>query len=220
MSDEEFYSFSGIGAIVCRVDGREVTSTAFLVGAFDLGVTVAHSFWNDDRWIEPQQCVYTTTDSLGQIRERIPLEYIKTQWTAQPDSFGQVAHDFAVVKLQEPSSFAQRTMPLGRFSGSLSSRVALIGFDHDIAADTFKRRSRGTVYARASVAAVEGAFLHDMDARGLAAGAPVVDERSGVIVGLHTLQAGGARNVMIPMNDWLETTLRAEIALIAGASPP
>jgi hypothetical protein len=44
LSNQEFLSFSGIGAIVCSVDGRQHMSTAFLVGAFDIGVTVAHTF--------------------------------------------------------------------------------------------------------------------------------------------------------------------------------
>ena len=41
-------------------------------------------------------------------------------------------------------------------------------------------------------------------------GAPVIDERTGVIIGIHThLRFGG--NGMITMNDWLESTLRSEI---------
>jgi hypothetical protein len=53
-------------------------------------------------------------------------------------------------------------------------------------------------------------FTHDMDSRGIAPGAPVIDERTGVIIGIHThLPASG--NGMITMNDWLESTLRGEI---------
>ena len=46
LSRQEFYSFSGVGAVVCMVDGEQRMSTAFLVGAFDIGVTVAHTFAN------------------------------------------------------------------------------------------------------------------------------------------------------------------------------
>jgi hypothetical protein len=53
-------------------------------------------------------------------------------------------------------------------------------------------------------------FTHDMDSRGIAPGAPVIDERTGVIIGIHTrLPSRG--NSMITMNDWLESTLRTEI---------
>jgi hypothetical protein len=55
-----------------------------------------------------------------------------------------------------------------------------------------------------------------MDARGIAAGAPVIDERSGVIIGIHTPLASH-RNTMIPMNDWLEATLRDEMELAQQA---
>ena len=49
-----------------------------------------------------------------------------------------------------------------------------------------------------------------MDSRGIAPGAPVIDERTGVIIGIHTrLPPRG--NSMITMNDWLESTLRTEI---------
>src|SRR5262245_11829983 len=44
LSDQEFYSFSGVGVIACTIDGKQHTSTAFLVGAFDIGVTVGHTF--------------------------------------------------------------------------------------------------------------------------------------------------------------------------------
>jgi hypothetical protein len=52
-----------------------------------------------------------------------------------------------------------------------------------------------------------------MDSRGIAPGAPVIDERTGVIIGIHTRL--GTRNGMITMTDWLETTLRGEIQLKA-----
>jgi hypothetical protein len=218
MSDQEFFSFSGVGAIVCTVNGKQTTATAFLVGAFDIGVTVAHTFTSNGQWTEPTDCVYTSTDSVGQIRERIPVSYIKAQWQAEADAFGQPAKDFAVVRLSEPSKFAQRTMPLGKFSGA-ASPVLMIGFKSDINTDTLKRKSRGMVYGRrASGIATAGmaGFVHDMDSRGIAAGAPVIDERTGVIIGLHTLSTSSTtapRNTMITMNEWLEKTLRFEMQI-------
>jgi hypothetical protein len=192
-------------------------STAFLVGAFDIGVTVAHTFEGKDGAATPEDCIYTSTDSLGQIRERIPVSYIKSQWEAEAGASGHAAKDFAVVRLQEPSHYAQRTMPIGKFSGT-AGPVLMIGFRSDMESDPLKAKSRGTVYERKvngiSLASLEG-FTHDIDARGIAAGAPVIDERTGVIIGIHTLaiqhSAGAARNTMITMNEWLEETLRAEI---------
>lgn len=216
MSDEEFFSFSGIGAIVCTVGGKQITATAFLVGAFDIGVTVAHPFTRDGESAHPENCVYTSTDSVGQIRERIPVLYIKTQWQSEADAFGELSKDFAVIRLSEPSRFAQRTMPLGKFSGA-PAPVLMVGFKSDIDADTVKRKSRGTVYGRRATGLVRSnsvGFIHDMDSHGIAAGAPVIDERSGVIIGVHTVstESGVApRNTMISMNDWLEKTLRFEM---------
>lgn len=216
LSDQEYYSFSGVGVISCSVNGERQTSTAFLVGAFDIAVTVAHTLERDGEWADPAECVYTSMDSVGQIRERIPVSYIKAQWAAEDGAFGQPAKDFAVVRLAEPSRFAQRTMPLGKFSGA-AAPVVMVGFKADIDADTVKRKARGTVYERqangVTISSIAG-FVHDMDSRGIAAGAPVIDERSGVIIGIHT-RLGARRNTMIAMNDWLETTLRSEMALTA-----
>jgi len=147
LSDKEYFSFSGVGAVVCTVKGEQRMSTAFLVGAFDIGVTVAHTFVDNGEWVQPENCVYTTTDSIGQIRERIPVAYIKAQWEAEAGAFGQLAKDFAVIRLAEPSRFAQRTMPLGKFSGAAAD-VLMIGFKSNMDADTVKLKTRGTVYER------------------------------------------------------------------------
>jgi hypothetical protein len=219
LSDQEYFSFSGVGAIVCTVKGQQRMATAFLVGAFDIGVTVAHTFVDNGVWVQPENCVYTTTDSVGQIRERIPVAYIKAQWEAEAGAYGQLAKDFAVIRLIEPSRFAQRTMPLGKFSG-IGANVLMIGFKADMDTNTVKLKTRGTVYERkANGLAISDlvGFTHDMDARDIAAGAPVIDERSGVIIGIHTRGrtttsgTGATRNTMITMNDWLETTLRIEM---------
>jgi len=220
LSDQEYFSFSGVGAIVCSVNGKQRMSTAFLVGAFDVGVTVAHTFVDKGKWVQPQDCVYTTTDSLGQIRERIPVAYVKAQWASDAAAFGQLAKDFAVIRLVEPSKFAQRTMPLGKFSGAGAS-VLMIGFKSNMDTDTTKLKTRGTVYERnansIAVANLAG-FTHDMDARDIAPGAPVIDERTGIIIGVHTSGLTGqpgsrrVRNTMIAMNEWLEATIRTELS--------
>jgi len=233
LSSQEYFSFSGVGAIVCTIGGKQHTSTAFLVGAFDIGVTVAHTFEEDGHWTQPSNCVYTSSDSLGQIRERIPVSYIKAQWKSEAGAFGQAAKDFAVVRLSEPSRYAQRTMPLGKFSGAAAA-VLMIGFKSDIDADSLKQKSRGTVYGRKAngitISSLAG-FTHDMDSRGIAAGAPVIDERTGVIIGIHTISRPAAnalrpaqapnttRNTMITMNEWLESTLKVEMQAQSAAQP-
>jgi hypothetical protein len=212
LSDQDFSSFSGVGMIVCTLDGVSRSSTAFLVGAFDIAVTVAHTFKAQEG--EQPACVYNSTDSLGQIRERIPVAYIKSQWEAEPGASGELAKDLAVVRLTQPSRYAQRTMPLGRFSGSAGS-VVMVGFKEAASFDTFKQKKRGRVYddAIGFSKSTLGAFTHDMDSLHIAPGAPVIDERTGVIIGIHTRveRNDSTKNTMITMNDWLEATLRTEL---------
>lgn len=233
LTDQEYFSYSGVGALICTVNGQKQTSTAFLVGSFDLAVTVAHTFVFGKTQANPSDCVYTSTDSTGQIREQLAVAYYKSQWT-EANATGVPAKDLAVLRLVERSAFAHRTLPLGKFSGA-AAPVTMIGFTTDMDTDTFKRKSRGMVYERdtgkkrALTPAVADIFTHDMDAVDLASGAPVLDERSGVIIGVHTslmpstLQATAehtpvahtptARNALITMNSWLENTLRTEIML-------
>lgn len=207
---KDFASFSGVGVISCLVDGKQRTSTAFLVGAFDIGVTVAHTFQKSADGAEPADCAYNSIDSLGQVRERIPVSYVKSQWD-EAGAAGQVSKDFAVVRLSQPSRYAQRTMPLGRFSGPAAS-VVMVGYKSDIDVDSIKRKASGTVYERRAngimSATTGGGFPHDLDSRDIAPGAPLIDETTGVIIGIH---AQSSRNTMITMNDWLEKTLRSEM---------
>jgi hypothetical protein len=201
VSAKDYPSFSGVGVISCMVDGKQRTSTAFLVGAFDIGVTVAHTFQKTASGAEPEDCTYNSLDSYGQVRERIPVSYVKSQWD-ETGSAGQLSKDFAVVRLSQPSRYAQRTMPLGRFSGAAVSAV-MVGYKSDIDADSTKRKARGTVYESREngiVSSSVGGFTHDMDSRGIAPGAPVIDESTGVIIGMHALTD---RNTIITINDWL-----------------
>lgn len=213
LSDQDFSSFSGVGMIVCTLNGTNRSSTAFLVGAFDIAVTVAHTF--SATGDEQPTCVYNSVDSLGQIRERIPVAYIKSQWAVEPGASqapNELSKDVAVVRLTQPSRYAQRTMPLGRFSGAAGS-VLMIGFKDAASSDTFKLKMRGRVYDDAlgvSREIAQGAFTHDMDSRHVAPGAPVIDERTGVIIGIHTT-VEQTKNTIITMNDWLEATIKGEL---------
>ena len=228
LSDQESSTFSGVGAVVCTINGKQSMSTAFLVGAFDIGVTVGHTFSGAGAWAGPENCVYTSTDSLGQIRERIPIVSIKVQWQNEAGAFGQPAKDFAVIRLSESSRYAQRTMPLGKFSGATAS-VLMVGLSPEMDVDAMKSKRRGMVYERKAngmtISNFAG-FMHDMDSRGIAPGAPVIDERTGVIIGIHTTWESSApaarplraRNTMIAMNEWLERTLKAELQSVARVS--
>lgn len=214
----EYEAFSGIGAIVCTAAGERRASTAFLVGGFDIAVTVAHMFERNGHWASPTECLYTSIGSDGTIRERIPLASIRAQWQIEPETFGRPASDVAVVRLSSPVQLAQRTMSFTQFDDT-HAPVVLVGFRPDLVTDARRRKARGQVYPRGVGACAQ--FAHDVDSRGVAAGAPLIDVRDGVVLGIHTRLAArplghgsrctGRGNAMIRMNDWLERTLHAEI---------
>jgi len=218
LTPNEYKTFGGIGAVVCQFGGSRRTSTAFLVGRFDVAVTVAHVFEHNGRWMRPDECFYTYAGPAGQIRERIPIAYIRTQWQLEPDSYGQAASDLAVVRLAAPVQLAMRTMSLTRFAHR-QAPVVLVGYRTDLGVDALKRKSRGRVYPRPRKDCVP--FTHDVDSRNVAPGAPLIDVRDNVVIGIHTRlgnwlngrqECGTRGNAMIVMSEWLEQTLRVEIA--------
>jgi V8-like Glu-specific endopeptidase len=222
LSDKESSQFSGIGSIVCTVDGTTRATTAFLVGAFDVVVTMAHEFDVAGQQVDPSSCVYTTADPYGQVRERIPVSYVRSQWQLEAGAEGQPLKDLAVVRLSQFSDYAERTMPLGKYRGG-NSPVVMIGFDNDLDLGSVKRKSSGNILDRRNRDTQSTSLLtHDMNGAGIASGAPVMDERTGVIIGLHAtmehVQASNSagwqtqRNTFIPMNEWLEHTLKTELS--------
>jgi hypothetical protein len=219
LTAQEYGKFGGIGAIVCQLDGVRRTSTAFLVGRFDLAVTVAHVFDSNGQRISAESCFYANAGPAGQIRERIPVAYIKSQWQSDSASYGQPTSDLAVVRLSSPVKLAMRTLSLTRFHQRHAPAV-LIGYAADLASDAIKRKVRGSVYAYPANTCVR--FTHDIDARNFTSGAPVIDVRDNVVIGIHSrlnsrrldpIHCRASGNAMIVMSDWLERTLRAEIAL-------
>jgi hypothetical protein len=215
----EYRSFSGIGTVVCSVDGLQRAATAFLVGAFDIAVTVAHVFEIHGRMALAQECKYLVSGPLGQIRERIAVAKIHSQWRSELTTFGRPDDDLAVIRLRSPTRGPQRTLSLTRFT-STGAPVALIGFSPEFGTDPQQRRLRGRVYLRPQSSCVK--FSHDINPRWVSPGAPLIDPRDGVVIGIHNylpeptanadIGCKDRGNAMLLMNDWLARTLRAEIA--------
>jgi hypothetical protein len=214
----EYRSFSGIGAIVCSVDGRRRAATAFLVGGFEIAVTVAHVFEFDRRMALAQECKYLVSGPLGQIRERIDVARVHTQWRSELMTFGRPDCDLAVIRLRSPARGPQKTLSLTKFA-STGAPVALIGFSPQFATDPQQRRLRGRVYPRPKSSCVK--FSHDIEPHLISSGAPLIDPRDGVVIGIHNYLQGAPTksvgctdrgNAVLLMNDWLARTLRAEIA--------
>jgi hypothetical protein len=233
LSSDDYFDFSGIGAIVCSVGEQHWTSTAFFVGAFDVMVTSADAFTRNGVRASADQCVYTNSDSQGRFREQIPVAYFKSQWELEDGAFGDRARDLAVVKLNEQSAYAQKTMALAKFDGQ-RTQAFVVAFQSDMDVDTMKTKAAGFVYPSSGQAKRPALYSHDIAVRGIAAGAPVINSKTGAIIGLcpdlsvsttaqHTAPA--AVNDLVPMNAWLETTLRAELKMgktknASGADAP
>jgi hypothetical protein len=238
LSSDDYFDFSGIGAIVCSVGEQHWASTAFFVGAFDIMVTSADAFTRSGVRASADQCVYTNSDSQGRFREQIPLAYFKSQWELEDGAFGDRARDLAVVKLSEQSAYAQKTMALAKFDGQ-RTKAFVVAFPSDMDVDTMKTKAVGIVYPSSAQTSSGQAshpdlYSHDIVIRGIAPGAPVINSKTGAIIGLcpnlsvsttPQHKAPAAVNDLVPMNAWLETTLRAELKMgktknASGADTP
>jgi hypothetical protein len=224
LTTDDYKLFGGIGAVVCEYELERRAATAFLVGRFDIAVTVASVFEFRDRVAEPNECFYANAGPFGQIRERIAIGTIKTQWRLHPETRGWPQSDLAVVRLTAPVEQALRTLSLTRFAHA-SAPAILVGYGRDVAADAIKRKVHGRVYQHAANGCVR--FWHDIDARNVTPGAPVIDPRDNVVIGIHTRvrprshgRAGctASGNAMLTMTEWLEQTLRAEIGAGTGTA--
>ena len=219
---EEFDRYAGVGGVTCTLaGGRRRTATAFLVGRFDIAVTVGHTFQHEGEWAAPAACVYNAVAPNGMIVERIPLQHIRAQWQIDSTTFGRTDTDLAVVRLARPVPTARRTLSFSRFAFE-SAPAMLVGFRSELATETLRRTAAGTVYRGGGVSCRP--FAHDIDSRAVSPGAPVVDVRDGVVIGIHASALDAklhrcAGNAMVPMNSWLERALREEIARPASQEP-
>ncbi len=226
LSSDDYFDFSGIGAIVCTAGDQRWTSTAFFVGAFDVMVTSADAFSKHGVRATADNCVYTNSDSQGRIREEIPVAYFKSQWEMEDGAAGDRTRDLAVVKLKEQSAYAQKTLALAKFDGK-RTRAFVIAFRADLSDNTMKTKSLGEVYPGATQR--PALYSHDIAVQDIAAGAPVINAQTGAIIGLcpdptasSSPKSNGpaAVNDLVIMNAWLETTLRAELKKNKPAAAP
>jgi hypothetical protein len=214
----EYRTFSGIGAIVCSADGERRSATAFLVGGFDIAVTVAHAFEFASRVARAQDCEYLVYGPLGLIRERIPVARITASGDLNPGPSADptvIWRSFACI----PRRTCHKK-PCPSPDSHTGAPVSLVGFSRELSTDPQQRRLRGHVYLRPQSNCVK--FSHDVDPKLISSGAPLIDSRNGVVIGIHsylreplTNSLGRCKdrgNTMLLMNDWLEQTLRAEIA--------
>lgn len=76
-------------------------------------------------------------------------------------SFSRPDCDVAVVRLQSPARWAQRTLPFTKFAFS-EAPVPLVGFSPELGTDPHKRSLRGHLYARSDLSCLR--FTHDIPA--------------------------------------------------------
>jgi hypothetical protein len=191
--------YSGVGALHCRVDGRDRLVTAFLVGAFDVVVTVAHAFEGADGVVGPSACTFVNTDAEGRIVERIPVAEFQSRWADEPLIRGSAREDVAVARLERRSEFAQHTLAFRR-PEDYPRDVAVVGYRAGVGGEWLKGKSP----ALADLSNDSPQVIWSGQApESSASGAPVVDIATGAVIGINQARSGATRGALLEIDDWL-----------------
>lgn len=209
LSGEDVRLYSGVGALHCRVDGRERTVTAFLVGAFDVVVTVAHAFADGGGSVSPEDCTFINTDSDGRIVERIGVAEFRSKWIDEPSTRGVPRQDIAVARLERISGYAQRTLPFRKFDGHPRD-VAIIGYSTTDSGPWIKGKAQAhtdAVVLSDAAAPVPKVVWSDLIPQSTTPGAPVIDLASGAVIGVHQGAADAVTGNLLVIDEWLASAI-------------
>jgi Trypsin-like peptidase domain len=212
LSGEDQTLYSGVGALHCVVGDEERIVTAFLVGAFDVVVTVAHAFETGGGTVEASQCTFINTDADGQVVERIPVAEYHSRWIDDPSARGQPREDIAVARLEHISDYAQRTLAFARFDGN-ATEVMVVAYQSGHGGEWIKGKVEGLAgFATLPDAheSIPGLLWAGHAPQPTASGAPVIDAESGVVIGVNQGDADVATASVVNLlviDEWLTHTI-------------
>jgi Trypsin-like peptidase domain len=211
LSGDDLRLYSGVGALTCRDEGRQRTVTAFLVGAFDVVVTVAHAFEDSAGVIAASDCAFVNTDADGRVVERIPVAEFRSKWTDEPWTRGSPRQDIAVARLARTSDYAQRTLPFTKFDGH-PREVTVVAYENGHGGEWIKGKSHARAHEIPlpdASGVVPKVVWVDQSLPPTASGAPVLDATSGVVIGVNQgIDGTGVPNGnLLVIDEWLTRTI-------------
>jgi hypothetical protein len=184
--------------------------TAFLVGAFDVVVTVAHAFDDADGSVAPSDCSFVQTDSLGRLVERIQIAEFKSKWIEEPATRGSPRQDVAVARLERISDYAQRTLAFKRFDGQPRD-VSVVAYQSGADGTWVKAESRAmaaTTQNSGESNVIPQVVWTSVVPQPSASGAPVIDVDTGAVIGINQYPGHTARGNLLVIDEWLAGAIR------------
>jgi hypothetical protein len=211
LSGEDLERYSGVGALRCHSDdGSERVVTAFLVGAFDVVVTVAHAFDDTTGTVAPSDCSFVQTDSNGRLVERIGVAEFKSKWIDEPAMRGSPRQDVAVARLERSSGYAQRTLAFKRFDGQTRD-VAVVAYQTEVDGTWIKGESRAmaaTLRSSGEANVIPQLVWSSVIPQPSASGAPVIDIDTGAVIGINQYPGQTERGTLLVIDEWLASAIR------------
>lgn len=186
----EGIAFGAVNKISCQIgNGRQIASTASLIVSNQIAVTVAHAFYNEGTKSEeltPADCEYIVYDEDDHIIDRVKITTINSRWV-EDNLYYDRTQDIALIKLERPPKGTAKPLRLETGPSDPGTPIEIIGFHVDFDGGQRRIFSEGVIAAKTGTEEERNdtVLIHNASAVNETSGAPLIDKKTGFILGLH-----------------------------------
>jgi hypothetical protein len=190
LTSNEGNTFGAVNKVSCRIaNNRRIESTAPLIVSNTIAVTVAHAFYNEGTKSEeltPSDCEYVVYDENDKIIDRVKISTIKSRWV-EDNRYYDLTQDIALIKLERQPKGNAKPLRLETGPSDPGTPIEIIGFHIDIDGGQRRIFSEGTITAKTGSREEHNdtVLIHNASAVNETSGAPLIDKKTGFILGLH-----------------------------------
>jgi Trypsin-like peptidase domain len=183
--------FRAVNKIACRIgNGAHIETTAALVVSDQIVVTVAHAFYNKDtkdEELNPDDCVYVVYDKDNDIIDRVKIAAINSRWV-EDDRYYDDTQDIALVTLDRPPEGHIKPLQLKLRPSEPGTPITLIAFHIGIDGGGSRVFSAGEIVSKlgSDQEHNDTILIHNASAVKETSGAPLIDTKTGLVLGLNT----------------------------------
>jgi hypothetical protein len=190
LTPDEGRTFGAVNKVSCRIaNNRRIESTAPLIVSNQIAVTVAHAFHNEgtgNEELTPNDCEYIVCDESDNIIDRVKITTIQSRWV-DDNRYDDRTQDIALIKLERPPKGHLKPFRLETGPSDPGTAFEIIGFHVDIDGGHRRIFSEGTIAAKTGSEEEHNdtVLIHNASAVNETSGAPLIDKKTGFILGLH-----------------------------------
>jgi hypothetical protein len=190
LTPDEGRAFGAVNKVACRIaNNRQIETTAPLIASNQIAVTVAHAFHNEgteNEELTPNDCEYVVYDENDNIIDRVKIVTIKSRWV-EDNRYDDRTQDIALIKMERPPRGHLKPFRLEKGPSDPGTPIEIIGFHVDIDGGHRRVFSEGTIIAKTGSEEEHNdtVLIHNASAVNETSGAPLIDKKTGFVLGLH-----------------------------------